>query len=334
MRRINNLYQQACSFENLLCAFYKAKKGSGNSPESARFGFRLEAAVFELQDLLLRNVYQPSPYRYFTISDPKKREIAVAPFIDRVVHHAVVNIMEPLYEKCFIHDSYATRKGKGQHKAVFRAQQFARINNWYFKSDIQKYFASINHDILFKLIERKIKDKKLLSLLRQIISNGGTNGVGLPIGNLTSQFFANVYLNPFDHFVKQELKTKYYIRYMDDFVSLHNQKPALIKFREQAKNYLGKNLKLELKEKATFINKTLNGVPFLGARVFGSTVRIHSQNLKRYVKKIRNLEKEYMAGNIAEDNFYASMNSYCALFSMYNTNSLRKYIFLQEGNRY
>ena len=227
MKRHNNLYPKLISFNNLLIASKKALKGTTSKKDSLIYFYHLETNILKLQLELVNLTYIPGKYKYFRIYEPKEREIAVAPFIDRVVHHAIINIIEPIYEKIFINNSYATRKEKGTHKAIYKAQSYIKKNKWYFKTDIRKYFNNINHNILLNIIKRKIKDKKLLLLIERIIRNGGKDGIGLPIGNLTSQFFANVYLDKFDHYIKEELQIKYYIRYMDDLVIFDNNKEKL-----------------------------------------------------------------------------------------------------------
>jgi RNA-directed DNA polymerase len=201
MRRIGNLKCSFLSFENLFRAYKKAFKSTKNY-EACIFTFNIEKELLLLQEELDTGNYLPGDYRYFTILDPKKREISVAPFRDRVVHHTLINILEPLYEKRFISASYATRKNKGTHKAIAKAQQLQRNNHWYLKMDVRKYFGSINHKILLRIIKRKIKDPFVIFLCKTIIAKGGDGITGLPIGNLTSQFFANVYLDIFDHFIK------------------------------------------------------------------------------------------------------------------------------------
>jgi len=326
MQRIGYLYEQVYSFENLLRAFRKAKKGSNKSIEAKQWLFYLEKKMLELQKELETTTYKPGNFRYFKVYDPKERLISVAPFKDRVVHHAVVNILEPVYENIFIHDSYATRKYKGQHKAVFKAQKFMQNNNWFLKCDIEKFFESVSHDILLKIIENKIKDKKLIHLIEMIICNGGNNGIGLPIGNLTSQFFANVYLNNFDHFIKENLRVRNYIRYMDDFVLFSNEKSQLKLWLREIKQYLAEELKLHLKSNAVYINSRLNGLSFLGTRIFPRTIRIKQENFKRYIRRMKKRKYEYRTNQITEDNFLMSMNSYFALMAQYNTYNLRKKI--------
>ncbi|MCB9291557.1 MAG: group II intron reverse transcriptase domain-containing protein [Lewinellaceae bacterium] len=268
MKRYGQLFENFTAFPNLLLAYQKARRGAVGKPEAQAFAFHLEGELFQLQDELMNGSYQPRPYRYFQIYDPKERTISVAAFRDRVVHHALINILEPIYERCFIFDSYATRKGKGTHKAIRRAQQFLRRTGWFWKSDIDKYFDSIRQDMLRDLLERKVKDKRLLEIAGRIVCNGGAEGVGLPIGNLTSQFFANVYLNGFDHFVKEDLGVKYYLRYMDDFALFSPDKTQLKSWRGPVRKYLNDNLGLQLKASASFLNSAPNGLTFLGRRIF------------------------------------------------------------------
>jgi len=323
MQRINNLFFRFVTFENLLLAWRKARKGSGISEEIATFFFHLEANLLNLQDELIEAIYIPEPYRYFTIYEPKERQISVATFRDRVVHHALINILEPIYEKIFITDSFATRKEKGTHKAVRQAQIYCRQNRYYLKTDIKKYFHNIVHQILIEIIESKIKDKALLLLIEKIISAGGENGIGLPIGNLTSQFFANVYLHKFDFYVKRELKIKHYIRYMDDFVMFSNNINQLKECLTKIEKYLSENLNLSLKKSATYINQTYQGLSFLGCRTFPKTIRIRTGNLKRYIQKIKQLKYMFENNKITEDKYIESMNSYFALLSAYDTFHLR-----------
>jgi RNA-directed DNA polymerase len=323
MRRIGYLFEDVVSFENLLSAFNKAAKGT-RSKERDKFFFNMENELIILQSELINGKYKPDKYYEFKIYDPKERTISVAPFKDRVVHHAVVNILEPIFEKTFIYDSYATRKNKGTHKAILRAQKFIKSNKWFLKTDIKKYFASINQIILMNLIERKIKDQKLLSLINQIISNGGENGIGLPIGNLTSQFFANVYLNSLDHFIKDKLGVKYYVRYMDDFVIFNNRKENLKLILIKINEFLQDSLHLLIKEKATFINKKENGLSFLGLRVFPGTIRIRRENLKRSLAKIKTRQRQFKQGLLDEDKLYDSVQSVIAHLSYYNTFNLMR----------
>jgi retron-type reverse transcriptase len=324
LQRVGNLFEKVCSFENLYSAYKKAARGTKGKKETDEFCFFLEYELLKLKNELITENYSPGKYKYFTIKDPKEREIAVAPFRDRVVHHAIINILEPIYEKIFIFDSYATRKEKGTHKAILRAQEFLRKNEWYLKSDISKYFASIDHYKIIEIIKGKIKDRRLINLIEIIIRNGGENGKGLPIGNLTSQFFANVYLDRFDHYIKDELGIKYYVRYMDDIVIFANDKRKLKEISAELRNFLNEELSLDMKTNATYINKRINGVTFLGKRIFPNIIRIKNENLKRSIKRIERRENEHIEGKIDETKLCQSVESIIGMMKHYNVFEYRK----------
>lgn len=326
MKRVGNLYPKITDFSNLYMAFKKAFRGTNRSRDTLRFYFDMENELLRLQDELKSGTYKPSSYRYFKIYDPKERIISVAPFRDRVVHHAIVNVLEPIYEKAFIYDSYATRKSKGTHKAILRAQSFLKKNKWFLKADVQKYFETIYHNLLMEILSRKIKDRDILNLLGSIIENGGCEGKGLPIGNLTSQVLANVYLNPFDHYVKSELKMMYYIRYMDDFVIFSDNKDALKFLRKDIEFFLERELQLRLKPKALILNQRLNGLSFLGARIFPNLLRIKKDSLKRCMSKLHNRLRMWESGHLTEDTFKMSLSSIAGHMSFFNTSSLRRNI--------
>jgi len=299
MQRAGNLKPLFLSFSNIYAAYKKAYKGT-KSYQSYAFAFNADREILLLQKELADGTYEPGNYAYFTIKKPKERIISVADFRDRVVHHALINVIEPIYEARFIHDSYATRKEKGTHKAIERAQFFLRRAGFYLKMDVKKYFDSIDHCVLNEIIQSKIKDKFILHLCGKIISKGGFGLKGLPIGNLTSQFFANVYLDVFDHFVKDELKIKNYVRYMDDFCIFDQNKETLKMLRDRIKLFLNDRLRLTVKESATLINSSLHGLPFLGVRIFPGTIRLIRENFKRSYAKLRinewqfqNKHKEY-----------------------------------------
>ncbi len=215
------LYSQVYSFENLWLAYRKARRGKRKKASVADFEYGLEDELLQLQAELESETWQPGPYRSFYIHEPKRRLISAAPFRDRVVHHTLCNVIEPLWERRFIFDSYANRRGKGTHRAIVRCSQFAHRYRYVLQCDVRQFFPSIDHEILLATLVRVIQDEKVLNLAERIICSGA--GVlsevyamqwfpgddllaqlrprGLPIGNLTSQFWANVYLNSFDHFV-------------------------------------------------------------------------------------------------------------------------------------
>jgi retron-type reverse transcriptase len=284
-------------------------KGSGKTSATCRFFYNLEPEILRLRTELLNNTYQPGAYRYFKIFDPKERVIAVAPFRDRVVHHAVVRILTPIYERVFIYDSYATRPNKGTHAAIKRAQKFIRRWHWYLKADIEKYFDHVDHDILLGIIERKIKDRQLLRLLDRLIRNTATAGKGIPIGNLTSQFLANVYLDPFDHEIKDKLGIKEYLRYMDDFVLFGYSKPELQDLNRVIKSFLSERLRLSLKVNSTWLNRSSHGLSFLGMRIFPRFIRVKPENRKRSMKRMKDVIENWRTGKVDEETMAQSLTS-------------------------
>jgi len=324
LRRIGDLFDGVVSYSNLYRAYRKALLGARKNEEQARFYYNLESELVTLRRELVDETYIPGPYRYFMIHDPKEREIAIAPFRDRVVHHAIVNVLEPIYERRFIYDSYATRKGKGTLAAIRRAQSFLQESRYYIKLDISKYFASIDRNTLLEILKRKLKDARLLELITRIVWNPPNEDRGLPIGNMTSQFFANVYLDPFDHFVKETLKHRHYIRYMDDFVDFTNDRESIPDLLAQMKAYLKDRLGLKVKETGVVINTPLHGLGFLGVRIFPSTIRIHRKNLSRCLRKIKLKEREYAKGQIDEERLVRSVGSMVAHMSQFNTLTLRR----------
>ena len=336
-KRIGYLYGSLTSWSNLYLAYKKACKHKQSKSETTEWMYNCEKYLFELQAELREQRYRPQPYKYFVIREPKERIISVASFRDRVVHHALVNIIDPYFEAIFIKDSYATRKEKGLHLAVSAAQKYACRYKWYLKLDIEKFFTSVNHEILLKLINRKIKDPAVMSLCRIILSNqtvsmGMEENKGLPVGNLTSQFFANIYLNQLDHFVKQDIglraadfqigcgKSEFatpthatprfgYVRYMDDFILFSDDPIELKQALEQIKQFVQQQLELCIKPKSVQINRVSHGIPYLGYRFFPKLLRIRRENLKRCLKGIEKTEHAYTQGRISAEVLYQSTRS-------------------------
>ena len=318
MQRIGNLFPAFCSFQNLLLAWRKTRRGSGRTLDAALFFQDLEKELLALRAALASGDWQPQPFRFFDIFDPKHRTIAVSHFRDRVVHHALVNVLEPIFEKTFIADSFATRHGKGVHAAVFRAQHFLGSHAFFLKTDVEKFFDSVSHDHLLNILARKIKDRRLLRVCEQIIRHGQVGGPsGLPIGNRTSQFFANVYLDPLDHFLKDRCGVHGYVRYMDDFVLFENDRKRLLMLQTATEDFLGDKLQLRLKPTATFLNRPQNGLPFLGRRIFPGIIRLRTENLRRITRRIELREQALLSGDLDEAAFLHSMNSYWAMLSFY-----------------
>ncbi len=327
MKRVGNLYAKVICIENLLLAAFKALRRKRHKISAASFNYNLEHEIVSLHGELQNGAYRPSPYRMFEIREPKVRNICCSAFRDRVVHHAICNLLEPLFERRFISDTYACRVRKGTHKALKRVHIFSRKYPYFLKCDIQKFFENIDHNVLKRLLSQMIKDKKLLSLLDIIINHavpGNQLGKGLPIGNLTSQHFANTYLGELDHFLKDRLRVGGYVRYMDDFICFSESKKVLREVLDEIQKFLEAKLKLRLKEKITTLGPTTEGVSFLGFRVFPNLIRLQRSNLVRFRKKVKSKEANYMKCEISEEELTASVSSMIAHISHANTLALRR----------
>jgi len=327
VRRDRDLFEQIICFKNLLSASKKASRRKQNQGVVHEFFFDLEFELLDLKQELIHGGYKPRDYRIFEIREPKVRKICSSAFRDRVVHHAICNILEPRFEKRLISDTYACRVGRGLHAAVKRCQLFSRKNGYYLKCDIRKCFETIDHGVLKALLRKVIKDPKTLSLLERVIDHpvsGNEASKGLPIGNLTSQHFANLYLGELDHFLKDHRRVKSYLRYMDDFILFSQEKGHLHSCLEQIRGFLPERLKLELKEKVTRIAPVSEGVPFLGFRVFPNLIRVQRANLVRFRQKLKQRELDYEAGELEELKFIQSVSSIVAHISHANTLALRR----------
>ena len=248
MRRQGQLIEKIADFENLQLAYYKAQKGKAGKKEVFEYGKRLQDKLQNLQQQIISGNVETGNYKYFTIYDPKKRLICAAPFGQRILHHALMNACHPFFEKAQIFDSYASRAGKGTYAALERAKQFTKHYKWFLKLDFRKYFDNLDHTVLMKQLGRLFKDIGLLNIFEDIIRGYSVSrNRGVPIGNLTSQYFANHYLSPADHYVKETVKIKAYVRYMDDIALWHNDKKLLIKAGLNLRQYSKEKLKLELK---------------------------------------------------------------------------------------
>lgn len=295
MRRAGNLYMKIAEPENLRLAFWKAQKGKQTKPDVRLFAENLEENLTALRRELLSGKVQVGNYHYFTIYDPKERVICAASFRERVLHHAVINVCEPYFEAYQIRDSYACRKGKGLDAAIARLQEFCGSCGWYLKLDVHKYFDTISHEILFHLLCRRFKDKALLCLMEQIIESYETlPGRGIPIGNLTSQYFANLYLGRLDHYVKETLRIRGYLRYMDDFVLLGDSREELKECYGKVKEFLSENLGLELNEPK--LNRSRDGVPYLGYKVRQDRFRLSARAKRRFTLKYKQAEQNLSHG--------------------------------------
>ena len=324
MKTYKNLFEKICSFENLHSAYLKARRCKRYRNEVLKFTYNLEENLLWLQEKLLKQAYQHGGYREFIVHDAKKRKIKAASFRDKVVHHALYSIIEPIFDKGFIFDSFACRKGKGTHKGIKRLETFlksfsdsivgAELNEkriFCLQCDISKYFENIGHEILIKLLEKKICDKKTLWLARIIIeSNNKEGGKGIPIGNLTSQLFANIYLNELDQFAKHKLRKKYYLRYMDDFLILYFDKKNLWQIKEQIREFLLNKLKLEFHPQKVNIFPSDKGIDFLGYRIFGTHRLLRKSTVKRFIKRTKIQQKKMEQELITEEKFSKSLQSW------------------------
>lgn len=306
MKRYGNLYHRIYAFDNLWLAAQKAQRGKRSRPEVARFNLALEAELFELRDQLRQQSYLPGAYRQFAIYEPKLRLISAAPYRDRVVHHAVCNVVEPIFDSTFIFDSYACRKGKGTHLAVERFSRFASGYKYLLKADILKYFPSIDHRILKSLFRRKIKDPKVWWLMDRVEDSGNPQPWvlsyfqgddlltplqrrrGIPIGNLSSQFFANLYLNPMDHFIKEQLGARAYLRYCDDFAIFSDNKDWLHQVLLELTDFLDRHLRLKLHPVKCRIHQVKEGIGFLGFRIFPTHRRVLRSSVIRFRRRYAN----------------------------------------------
>jgi retron-type reverse transcriptase len=306
----------------------------------ARFRFDLERQLCRLQDELTTKTYEPGPYHTFEICEPKRRLISAAPFRDRVVHHALCNVLEPIFERCFVFDSYACRKGKGTHAAVARFQSFARRHGYVLKCDVRKFFPSIDHELLKSNLARKIKDIDVLWLIARIIDGSNPQEPvlrwypeddlltpserrrGLPIGNQTSQFFANVFLNPFDHFVTETIRVPGYVRYCDDFAIFGDDKPWLAHVRERCRQFLS-TLRLTLHPDKSVISPVKHGCRFLGYRVFPHHRRLPRSNLVRFRRRLRAMQRAFAKGAIDTRSIHRRLVSWIGHALHANTERLR-----------
>ncbi len=344
MRRFGHLWQQVIEFENLHLAAKKAQMGKRFRPNVLEFNFHLETELIQLQQELTSKTYTPGEYKTFKIIDPKPRLISAAPYRDRVIHHALHNIIAPIFERSFIFDSYANRTNFGTHKALKRFTHFARSSRYILQCDISKYFPSIDHEILKQLIRKKIKCGDTLWLIDEIIDRSNPQELilerfpnddlltpierrkGLPLGNLTSQFFANVYLSGLDHFVKEQIKASKYLRYVDDFALFSDDLVFLQSAKAEIENYLV-HLRLKLHPIKTQLFETCHGANFVGFRVLSERIRVVSKNVRRGRKRIKYLSKGVRQGKWQESKLQHSLQCWKGHLQHGDTYQLQQQLF-------
>ena len=325
MKTYKNIYEKIISKKNLVLAWKKARKRKTKKDYVIEFEEILPFNLRKIHKELSLQTYSPKPLKNFVLRDPKTRKISKADFRDRVVHHAICNVIEPVFDKTFIYDNSANRKNKGNLFAIKRFYFFMRkvsrngkINGWFnnnqikgycLKADIKHYFEEIDHEILLNILQKKIKCEKTIWLIKQILKNKveiererdahSSLTKGMPLGNLTSQFFANLYLNELDQFVKYKLKTKYYIRYVDDFVILHKSREQLESWKKEIENFLKEKLKLGLHPDKSRIISLSKGVDFLGFRNFYYYKLLRKRNVSSMKRKV----SLFKQGKISKEKF-------------------------------
>jgi RNA-directed DNA polymerase len=289
MRRVGHLFERIADFHALREAARRAAAGRRHKPDVAAFLFDEERELLLLQRELRGRTYRPGRFATFVVRDPKRRTISAPPVRDRVVHHALCAAVEPVFERVAIHDSYACRRGKGAHAAVARAQGFARRHGWFLKMDVERFYDSVDHAVLRSRVRRLIKDPDVLWLLDTIIAHGppgAPDGKGLPIGNLTSQHLANLYLAGLDHFVEERLRVEAYVRYMDDLLLLGGSKEELWRWHAAVERFAAEQLRLRLKARATVLAPVTEGIPFLGLRLWPAVRRLGPRRKRRIARRL------------------------------------------------
>lgn len=330
MRRDGNLYHKIYDFENLYNSYKLAKKGKRYNNDVIRFTRHLERNLITIQNELIWHEFEVGKYNEFYVYEPKKRLIKSLPFRDRIVQHSLNTIINPLLDKRFIYDTYACRADKGTHAGADRVTYFLRKakRKWdkvyCLQADVSKYFYSIDHDILMNIYKTKIKCKDTLQLLDKIIRSDG-DGVGIPIGNLTSQLSANLYLNELDQFVKHRLKVKFYVRYMDDFVLIHKDKDYLWNVLEEIEAFLHNKLKLHLNNK-TDIFPIKRGLDFLGYRIWPTHRLLRKKSKKKIKRRMIKYEKQYLAGKLDIKTIQRSLAGWLGHAKFANTYNLRMFL--------
>ncbi len=330
-------------------AYRRAAKGKRGHVPAATFDALVADNLVQLQHELRQQTYRPGAYRHFLIHEPKRRKISAAPFRDRVVHHALCNLIEPIFDARFIPHSYANRIGKGNHAAVDTLQQFARNYRYVLRLDIVKHFPSLDHALLYAEIGRVIDDERILWLIRQILDSGA--GVlrdeynmvyfpgddlfaanrprGLPIGNLTSQFWSNVYMNPLDWFIKRELRCDACLRYVDDFALFSDNKQQLWQWKEAIIQRL-QRLRLTIHEREAQVMPTRDGIPWLGFVVYPAHRRLKRRNAVNFTRRLRRNISRYRQHKISFAELDASVNGWVNHVRYADTWGLRGHIFGQH----
>ena len=301
MRSYGQLWERVTSPENLAAALGRVMKGRGAKRDVAAFAARAGEELAALRGELLSGAWRPGPYGQFRVTDPKPRTISCAPVRDRVVHHALCGVAAPILERGFTEDCYACRAGKGTHRAAARARELVRRHGWTCKLDIRRYFDSVPHDRLLELLLPMFREKEVRRVIEVIVRHpvpGLPDGRGLPIGNLTSQWFANFYLSGLDHYAKEGLGAPGYVRYMDDIVLFADGKAEIWRLHDGVCGWVERERGLEIKGERTVTAPVSEGLAFLGLRIFPGGWRFQRSRLQRTRRKFRLRERQWLSGEI------------------------------------
>jgi len=338
MKVWQDIYSNISTLENIFLSWEEFRKHKKSKRDVIFFERYLENNLFKIYEILKNHSYSSSKYSHFFIRDPKLRLIHKAPVFDRVIHHIVSRELERIFEPTFYAHSYSCRKNRGTHKALTAFKKLAMQASrngantcWVLKCDVKKYFASIDHKILMALLAKRIRDKQFLELLETIIDGfqsdrtvDFSNKKGVPIGNLTSQHFANIYLDKFDLYIKHDLKVKYYVRYADDFVILSRSCEFLKSLVEPIQIFLAQELGLELHEDKIIIGRFRDGIDFLGYVIFPNFILPRTKTKRRMFRKIKGKAREYKSGKITFAKLDETIQSYFGYLSHANSYKLKR----------
>ena len=324
-------FERVSSFRTLLEAAGRARRANPRNHDTLSFFAELEQNLLELRDDLRDDTYQPGPLRRFVIYEPKERIISAAPFRDRVVHHAVCAVVEPLFERALTPHTFACRRGLGLHRAVLWTQRCLRRRTYALKCDVRHYFETVDHELLRRAVAKRIDDRRIRDLLATIIENGAVGSThgrpfGLPIGNLTSQHLANYFLMPLDRWILHRIDGNTFCRYMDDLLIMSNGKAMLWDLHERLDAVLKHRFRLTLKREVSAVYKYTVGVPFLGMRIFRGTIRLGGPARRRLIRKLRSAERALLTSRIDEETYRAKVNGLLGYATGASTLALRQSI--------
>ena len=328
MKRHGSLFHKITALENIHLAYQRARRGKGWQKKVQAFEKDIDSNLEDIRQSLIRKTFRTSSYRTKKIYEPKERDIFILPFApDRIVQHALMNVIAPIWDNLFYFHSYACRDGKGIHAGSRKTMEYVRKNKYCLKMDISKFYSSINHDILYKIIQKKIKCKDTLWLVHNIVYSI-KSGKNVPIGNYTSQWFGNLYMNELDQELKHQYKIKNYIRYCDDFILFHNSKRYLQEIANIIEEFLAKRLQLRLSKCSVF--PVRHGIDFLGYRHFRKYILLRKNTVKRVRRRLKKLPQMMETGRITMEQFRSSLASTAGWLRWANTHNLS--IKLQMNN--